>query len=1836
MIREVQKKRIVVIMMLALALSLLPAAALPSSALQTTKEVFVIDENVDNSAEIANRISEDGKVIFISDDTDGFSQICAGLSGENDLSAIHIVSHGSQGKLHLGSSVLSMDTLDSYRAQLTAIGDSLGNNGDLLIYGCEVAKGAEGKKFIREISDITGADVAASDDVTSGNSEKGNSDLEVHTGIIGSQKIDFDGWNGILGDTSLTAGLNAEITLYPEDLGYESGFASAGYTAIYIESLPETNGMLGIGEASNSLRVSYSYSKTTLDGGVIKFKATAQGVYTFGVSWEGNTSLYEGSKIPPVSPEYTITITVTNPVPTGITLSNSNAPAGYEGLRIGRLTGVDNTDDTNTFSIVSDPSDLFEVSTDSASKRQGILSFQAGKTLAVDETASVTVRVTDSVDNTFNKTFTIRGVEPTLYEISPSDSVDFTYSASISSESEYLPPESGKGTMKCNDEIFNTGYVDVQTYMADWDGFASATDFRYIADSAEGQDSFAIGTEYYVIAVSASIAFSSTTLDDATYMSSYSKVIDPATGGSGTYTYSITEGAFPTGISFNSTTRTISGTPTGNAGTYAFTITAVDSTDSSKSQSAEFNLVVAKATPTVSAWPAISEIKYGQTYGDAMGSDGNSSVSGAFSIANASTVPGAVGSPYTKTVTFTPDDINYSTVTTSVTITVNKANAAISEISCDDKTYDGNALSPSASITIGDGSIVYTYSGSGIAGSTTTAPSAAGTYMITATLAATSNYNEAAKTKSISIFKADQNSFAIIDKPSSPAYGDTFTLDTTGELGTGSLSWNAAGGASVTAAGEVTITGMSEVTITATKVGDDNYNAAASTYVFTPAKANPALGTVSAADLFVGEALSISGLTRTNETVGGTLSWDTNPGFSSASAGSVLATYVFTPAQTDQYKTVTGQVSITINTKKIISVSAQTAIVDKSYGTAQSALGLPASIEVAASGRGGSETKTVSVSWSGYDSHLMIEQTLTGTIDLTGNAELNNSDSLTASISVTLQPTETKNISNVSAKIKIGSTDGIDLLKELVTSQFDESVDAAATDADGWTGFPSDYDTATVSTRSFTVQVKYVDGGTAASQDVTISYDIVNPTSLAYTTSTITIDADDTGNASESSLLDYVNGFRSLTAAWPDGSIGNSVLAASVEEYASLPVSYVKTGTVYTFSQSYLGQVLTQTLTVNEVKMDQPNLTVDYSSEKINTTDAMEYRVGSGSWNSCSDNMAVTAWLGNTVSFKTAADGYKVESLPMEITFPDRETAPDALSATINDDNTEIIVMGLTDGITYEYSMDGTHYTELLATGVINAAAYQNHISIRKMDAAASFHSEAAEVAVNYTMIFQTGEGTAISNVYAVSGASVAAPTAPDRTGYIFDGWFSTSEYTSGSGVVFPYTMTGNYTIYAKWKAQSHGSSSSSKKTDQPASASQAVLEVNGKSQNAGTTESETNSAGQTQTTVTVDTGKLQDILDQQRKNATVTIPITTGSDIAAGVLTGAMVDSMEQNGATLVIQTGRSVYTLPAEEINITAVSEQFGKNVSLSDIAVKVEISEPSNETAAVVKNASDEGGFSIVVPAVEFTISCEHEERTVAVSSFNSYVERLIAIPDGADHKKITTGIVVKPDGTTSHVPTQIVEIDGVYYAKINSLTNSTYTVIWHPVAFADTEKHWAREAINDMGSRMIVYGDQNGNYKPGSDMTRAEFATTIVRALGLSQGTGSSNFRDVKASDWYSGYIKTAVAYGLIEGYSDGTFNPKGLITREQAMAIIARAMKITGLEISLTERESSALLGDYSDGTAVSNYAADSIAECLKAEVVSGTSNHLIAPKKCVTRAEVAVMVKNLLQRSKLI
>ncbi len=411
-------------------------------------------------------------------------------------------------------------------------------------------------------------------------------------------------------------------------------------------------------------------------------------------------------------------------------------------------------------------------------------------------------------------------------------------------------------------------------------------------------------------------------------------------------------------------------------------------------------------------------------------------------------------------------------------------------------------------------------------------------------------------------------------------------------------------------------------------------------------------------------------------------------------------------------------------------------------------------------------------------------------------------------------------------------------------------------------------------------------------------------------------------------------------------------------------------------------------------------------------------------------------------------------------------------------------------------------------------------------------------------------------------------------------------------------------------------------------------ISVNGDLQGGLAKASVTSQDGKTVATVTVDPDKLAAKLAKADNDAFISITVNQKFDAVIGELTGQTVKDMENKNATLEIRTPDITYVLPAQEIKVNDIAQSLGEAVSFADIKVKVTIADASEADVEWINDEAAAGNYSIVVPPVEFTVTATYGDKSVTVTDFNHYVSRLIKIPTDVDPTKITTGIMRSADGAIRHVPTEITEIDGVYYAKINSLTNSVYSVIWNPKTFRDVAGHWAEAAINEAGARLIVFGVDQVNYQPDRSITRAEYAAVMVRALGLSP-KANDQFTDVASDAWYAGCVGTANQYGIVAGVSDSLFEPNRTITREEAMAMTARAAKIAGMDTTIKTVEVAAQLAKFQDGDKVSDWAEESTAYEMKIGLVVGEAG-FCRPQDPITRAEVATMVLRLLQKANLI
>ncbi|MGK7912995.1 MAG: DUF4347 domain-containing protein [Synechococcus sp.] len=150
----------------------------------TSNSLVVVDSSVENAEQLIADVDRNAKVIYLDGAEDGIFAITDELADVRNVESIHILSHGDTDEVQLGSSALSSENIGRYQDALESWRASLTDDADILFYGCNIAGSLDGKALVNEIDQLTGADIAASTDLTGSSVLGGDWDLEYATGEI--------------------------------------------------------------------------------------------------------------------------------------------------------------------------------------------------------------------------------------------------------------------------------------------------------------------------------------------------------------------------------------------------------------------------------------------------------------------------------------------------------------------------------------------------------------------------------------------------------------------------------------------------------------------------------------------------------------------------------------------------------------------------------------------------------------------------------------------------------------------------------------------------------------------------------------------------------------------------------------------------------------------------------------------------------------------------------------------------------------------------------------------------------------------------------------------------------------------------------------------------------------------------------------------------------------------------------------------------------------------------------------------------------------------------------------------------------------------------------------------------------------------------------------------------------------------------------------------------------------------------------------------------------------------------------------------------------------------
>lgn len=311
---------------------------------------------------------------------------------------------------------------------------------------------------------------------------------------------------------------------------------------------------------------------------------------------------------------------------------------------------------------------------------------------------------------------------------------------------------------------------------------------------------------------------------------------------------------------------------------------------------------------------------------------------------------------------------------------------------------------------------------------------------------------------------------------------------------------------------------------------------------------------------------------------------------------------------------------------------------------------------------------------------------------------------------------------------------------------------------------------------------------------------------------------------------------------------------------------------------------------------------------------------------------------------------------------------------------------------------------------------------------------------------------------------------------------------------------------------------------------------------------------------------------------------------------------------------------------------------NVSGSD-TLSLSISSASQSSSSALSNAEYSQSFSTEAGAKKFDasiVSSLGAKNSVAHSAF-SKKRFMVADPDTKATAR--TLVRIENSGTVVPVPSSTEAFGSMTYVTADTRSDGDYAAVSASHSFSDTPE-WVTVPANTLASRLILTNPTGSALNSSEAIPRSETVAVMSRTLGiLSDKSGVSPFFDMVSTDSYFNAVMSAVSYGLISGYPDSTFRPSGKLSRAEAMAIVARAMRfMKGKNVSsssdITLEQARSIISKFADAGTVDSWVAADIAECVQAGVVNGDNNGRLNPKKNVTRAELIQLMYNVLKSSK--
>ena len=276
------------------------------------------------------------------------------------------------------------------------------------------------------------------------------------------------------------------------------------------------------------------------------------------------------------------------------------------------------------------------------------------------------------------------------------------------------------------------------------------------------------------------------------------------------------------------------------------------------------------------------------------------------------------------------------------------------------------------------------------------------------------------------------------------------------------------------------------------------------------------------------------------------------------------------------------------------------------------------------------------------------------------------------------------------------------------------------------------------------------------------------------------------------------------------------------------------------------------------------------------------------------------------------------------------------------------------------------------------------------------------------------------------------------------------------------------------------------------------------------------------------------------------------------------------------------------------------------------------------SVTKNPTGAGDVKTVISALRpgYNTSRLTSEvcRKVAYNSYASFEKLNEAIINAQDSGN-NSGSGGSSGGGGGKAPVTVAgggepvqRTDSTNYGDTNSGTEDITD------GFKDMDNfEWAENAVNKLLSESIISGDGSGNFMPENNITREEFVKMLVLIFDISPiNQEDMTFNDINSDEWYYPYLQIAFRSGVVNGISEDTFGIGMSVTRQDAAALISRAMKLSDENTSESEQ--------FTDEAEISDYALNAVQLLRKMGIVNGYEDGSFRPLGTITRAEAAKML----------